>query len=161
MSDIEFHEGMLFDVEDITNAFVIIDDLMNEERKTTQLGKERNNSTRQHERNNSTSVGENNSTRPVGTKQLNSSLRNETTELCTAVDRLQPPTTACNRLRPPTTACNRLQPPTIAYNRLQPPATACTACTAFTAESAFIPTVGYLKIKFTWATKNVRKIQQI
>ncbi|GFX73811.1 hypothetical protein TNCV_4291271 [Trichonephila clavipes] len=31
MSDIEFHEGMPFDVEDITNAFVIIDDLMNEE----------------------------------------------------------------------------------------------------------------------------------
>ncbi|GFX56894.1 hypothetical protein TNCV_3566661 [Trichonephila clavipes] len=30
MSDIEFHEGMSFDVEDITNAFVIIDDLMNE-----------------------------------------------------------------------------------------------------------------------------------
>ncbi|GFW28837.1 putative DD41D transposase [Trichonephila clavipes] len=30
MSDIEFHEGMPFDVEDITNAFVIIDDLMNE-----------------------------------------------------------------------------------------------------------------------------------
>ncbi|GFY55103.1 uncharacterized protein TNIN_346271 [Trichonephila inaurata madagascariensis] len=30
MSDIEFHEGMPFDVEDITNAFLIIDDLMNE-----------------------------------------------------------------------------------------------------------------------------------
>ncbi|GFX73433.1 hypothetical protein TNCV_3402441 [Trichonephila clavipes] len=30
MSDIEFHEGMPFDVKDITNAFVIIDDLMNE-----------------------------------------------------------------------------------------------------------------------------------
>ncbi|GFV45163.1 hypothetical protein TNCV_3574381, partial [Trichonephila clavipes] len=43
--------------------------------------------------------------------------RNETTQLCTAVDRLQPPTTACNRLQ----RCNRLQPPT----------------TAFTAESAF------------------------
>ncbi|GFS66561.1 hypothetical protein TNCV_3857531 [Trichonephila clavipes] len=63
--------------------------------------------------------------------------RNETTQLCTAVNRLQPPTT-------PTTACNRLQPPATAYNRLQPPATACdrlqppaTACTAFTAESAF------------------------
>ncbi|GFV47356.1 hypothetical protein TNCV_4830121 [Trichonephila clavipes] len=40
--------------------------------------------------------------------------RNETTRLCTAVDRLQPPTTVCNRLQPPTTAC-----------------------TAFTAESAF------------------------
>ncbi|GFX49750.1 hypothetical protein TNCV_3073031 [Trichonephila clavipes] len=47
--------------------------------------------------------------------------RNETTQLCTAVNRLQPPTT-------PTTACNRLQPPATAYNRLQPPATACTAC---------------------------------
>ncbi|GFS57238.1 uncharacterized protein TNCV_491441 [Trichonephila clavipes] len=44
----------------------------------------------------------------VGTKQLNSAL--------------------------PSTAYNRLQPPTTAYNRLQPPATACTACTAFTAE---------------------------
>ncbi|GFX81878.1 hypothetical protein TNCV_2570781 [Trichonephila clavipes] len=43
--------------------------------------------------------------------------RNETTHLCTAVDRLQPPTT-------PTTACNRLQPPA-------PPAP------PFTAESAF------------------------
>ncbi|GFX13897.1 hypothetical protein TNCV_3422081 [Trichonephila clavipes] len=53
--------------------------------------------------------------------------RNETTQLCTAVDRLQ-------RLQPPTTACNRLQPPTTTCNRLQPPAT---ACTAFTAESAF------------------------
>ncbi|GFV24537.1 hypothetical protein TNCV_814211 [Trichonephila clavipes] len=80
--------------------------------------------------------------------------RNETTQLCTAVDRLQPPattynclqppataynhlqppTTACNRLQPPTTTCNHLQPPATAYNHLQPPAT---ACTAFTAESAF------------------------
>ncbi|GFX30847.1 uncharacterized protein TNCV_4145551 [Trichonephila clavipes] len=63
-------------------------------------------------------VGENNSTRqqlnseagtkqlnsPVGTKQLNSSV-GTTTQLCTAVDRLQ-----------------RLQPPATAYNRLQPPA---------------------------------------
>ncbi|GFY59945.1 hypothetical protein TNIN_219811 [Trichonephila inaurata madagascariensis] len=31
MSGIEFHEGMPFDVEDITNAFIIIDDLMNTE----------------------------------------------------------------------------------------------------------------------------------
>ncbi|GFV23565.1 d-beta-hydroxybutyrate dehydrogenase, mitochondrial [Trichonephila clavipes] len=60
----------------------------------------------------------------VGTKQLNSALPS------TACNRLQPPTTAYNRLQPPTTACNRL-------HRLQPPATACTACTAFTAESAF------------------------
>ncbi|GFW71493.1 hypothetical protein TNCV_3460191 [Trichonephila clavipes] len=65
--------------------------------------------------------------------------RNETTQLCTAVDRLQPPSTACNRLQPPTTVYNRLQPPTAActayppaqqppataYNRLQPPTTAC------------------------------------
>ncbi|GFT86748.1 hypothetical protein TNCV_4571771 [Trichonephila clavipes] len=34
----------------------------------------------------------------AGTKQLNLVSRNETTQLCTAVDRLQPPTTACNRL---------------------------------------------------------------
>ncbi|GFV51008.1 c2H2-type domain-containing protein [Trichonephila clavipes] len=81
-----------------------------------------NNSTRQHERNNST--GENNSTQQQErttqlcsrneTTQLASRnettqlvSRNETTQLCTAVDRLQ---------------------------RLHPPAT---ACTAFTAESAF------------------------
>ncbi|GFW46532.1 putative mariner transposase [Trichonephila clavipes] len=64
--------------------------------------------------------------------------RNETTQLCTVVDRLQPPATAYNtynrlqppataynRLQPPTTAYNRLQPPTAAYNRLQPPTTAC------------------------------------
>ncbi|GFW20543.1 hypothetical protein TNCV_1047681 [Trichonephila clavipes] len=53
--------------------------------------------------------------------------RNETTQLCTAVDRLdrlQPPTTAYNRLQPPATAYNRLQPPATAHNRLQPPATA-------------------------------------
>ncbi|GFX08891.1 hypothetical protein TNCV_2966021 [Trichonephila clavipes] len=79
---------------------------------------------------------------PIGTKQLNSTRennstqqqerttqlvsrnettqlvsRNETAQLCTDVDRLRPPTT-------PTTACNRLQPPATAYNRLQPPATA-------------------------------------
>ncbi|GFU55118.1 hypothetical protein TNCV_426231 [Trichonephila clavipes] len=48
--------------------------------------------------------------------------RNETTQLCTAVDRLQPPATAYNHLQPPTTTYNRLQPPTTAYNRLQPPA---------------------------------------
>ncbi|GFU53906.1 hypothetical protein TNCV_3056261 [Trichonephila clavipes] len=44
MSDIEFHEGMLFDVEDITNAFVIIDDLMNEvgdDKRTFKLVHER------------------------------------------------------------------------------------------------------------------------
>ncbi|GFW22505.1 transposable element Tcb2 transposase [Trichonephila clavipes] len=44
MSDIEFHEGMPFDVEDITNAFVIIDDLMNEvgdDKKTFKLVHER------------------------------------------------------------------------------------------------------------------------
>ncbi|GFY29335.1 hypothetical protein TNCV_4724631 [Trichonephila clavipes] len=57
------------------------------------------------------------------TTQLVSS--NETTQLCTAVNRLQPPATAYNRLQPPTTAYNRLQPPTTAYNRLQPPTTAC------------------------------------
>ncbi|GFW71494.1 uncharacterized protein TNCV_3460201 [Trichonephila clavipes] len=53
--------------------------------------------------------------------------RNETTQLCTAVDRLQPPSTAYNRLQPSTTAYSRLQPPTpptTACNRLQPPATA-------------------------------------
>ncbi|GFT46956.1 hypothetical protein TNCV_3746421 [Trichonephila clavipes] len=65
-----------------------------------------NNSTRQQERNNSTQQEK--TTQLVG--------RNETTQLCTAVDRLQPPTTACNRLQPPATACNRLQPP--ACNRL-------------------------------------------
>ncbi|GFW19547.1 uncharacterized protein TNCV_1604391 [Trichonephila clavipes] len=45
MSDIEFHEGMPFDVEDITNAFVIIDDLMNEvgdDENTFKLVHERN-----------------------------------------------------------------------------------------------------------------------
>ncbi|GFV88723.1 uncharacterized protein TNCV_3354751 [Trichonephila clavipes] len=44
MSDIEFHEGMPFDVEDITNAFVIIDDLMNEvgdDKRTFKLVHER------------------------------------------------------------------------------------------------------------------------
>ncbi|GFU58988.1 hypothetical protein TNCV_4125721 [Trichonephila clavipes] len=44
MSDIEFHEGMPFDVEDITNDFVIIDDLMNEvgdDKKTFKLVHER------------------------------------------------------------------------------------------------------------------------
>ncbi|GFV15735.1 hypothetical protein TNCV_987181 [Trichonephila clavipes] len=44
MSDIEFHEGMSFDVEDITNAFVIIDDLMNEvgdDKRTFKLVHER------------------------------------------------------------------------------------------------------------------------
>ncbi|GFT98050.1 hypothetical protein TNCV_4517791 [Trichonephila clavipes] len=72
--------------------------------------------------------------------------RNETAQLCTAVDRLQPPATAYNRLQPPTTACNRLQPPATAYNRLQPPATAYSAathraaCTAFTASRLFPPT---------------------
>ncbi|GFY04447.1 hypothetical protein TNCV_4415351 [Trichonephila clavipes] len=73
-------------------------------------------------------------------KQLNSSVGTKPPQLCTAVDRLQPPATAYNRLQrlqPPATAYNRLQPPTTACNRLQPPATACTACTAFTAESAF------------------------
>ncbi|GFU28705.1 hypothetical protein TNCV_468911 [Trichonephila clavipes] len=57
----------------------------------------------------------NETTQQEKTTQLVS--RNETTQLCTVVDRLQ-------RLQPPTTACNRLQPPA-------------TACTAFTAESAF------------------------
>ncbi|GFT36531.1 hypothetical protein TNCV_1344861 [Trichonephila clavipes] len=37
MSDIEFHEGMPFDIGDITNAFVIIDDLMNEYRSPKPL----------------------------------------------------------------------------------------------------------------------------
>ncbi|GFX77785.1 hypothetical protein TNCV_1107021 [Trichonephila clavipes] len=72
-----------------------------------------NNSTRQHERNYST--GENNSTQQqerttqLGSRNETTQLvsRNETTQLCTAVDRLQPPA-------PPTTAC-----------------------TAFTAKSAF------------------------
>ncbi|GFT12859.1 uncharacterized protein TNCV_5095701 [Trichonephila clavipes] len=44
MSDIEFHEGMPFDVEDITNAFVIMDDLMNEvgdDKRTFKLVHER------------------------------------------------------------------------------------------------------------------------
>ncbi|GFT57749.1 hypothetical protein TNCV_1851831, partial [Trichonephila clavipes] len=60
------------------------------------------------ERNNS--AGDNNSTRQQErTTQLGS--RNETTQLCTAVDRLQLPETAVDRLQPPTTACNRLQPP--------------------------------------------------
>ncbi|GFV18672.1 hypothetical protein TNCV_4593181 [Trichonephila clavipes] len=69
--------------------------------------------TRQLERNNST--GENNSLSSRN-EQLNSAL----------------PSTACNRLQLPTTARNRLQPPRkAACNRLQ------TACTAFTAESAF------------------------
>ncbi|GFV68554.1 hypothetical protein TNCV_3130091 [Trichonephila clavipes] len=46
--------------------------------------------------------------------------RNETTQLCTAVDRLQPPTTAYNHLQPPATAYNRLQPPAppLQQNRL-------------------------------------------
>ncbi|GFX36736.1 hypothetical protein TNCV_1543401 [Trichonephila clavipes] len=78
--------------------------------------------------------------KPIQEKTTQLVSRNETTQLCTAVDRLQPPATACNRLQPPATAYNRLQPPATACNRLQPPTpptTACTACTAFTAESAF------------------------
>ncbi|GFU70977.1 hypothetical protein TNCV_3350001 [Trichonephila clavipes] len=51
----------------------------------------------------------NETTQQEKTTQLGS--RNETTQLCTAVDRLQLPTTAFNRLQPPTTAFNRLQPP--------------------------------------------------
>ncbi|GFU18518.1 hypothetical protein TNCV_3574731 [Trichonephila clavipes] len=95
-----------------------------------------NNSTQQQEGTKTTQLVSRNEqlNSSVGTKQLNSTgekttqlvSRNETIQLCTAVDRLQ--TTACNRLQPP-------QPPaTTAYNRLQPPTT---ACTAFTAESAF------------------------
>ncbi|GFU53169.1 hypothetical protein TNCV_3023891 [Trichonephila clavipes] len=84
------------------------------------------------------STGENNSTQQQErttqlvsrneTTQLVS--RNETAQLCTDVDRLRPPTTpttAYNRLQPPATAYNRLQPPTTACNRLQPPTTACNA----------------------------------
>ncbi|GFW82628.1 hypothetical protein TNCV_3492001 [Trichonephila clavipes] len=82
----------------------------------------------------------------VGMKQLNSSVGTAlpSTQPPTppaTVSRLQPPATAYNRLQPPTTAYDRLRPPATACNRLQPPATACTACTAFTAESAFLPTV--------------------
>ncbi|GFT07481.1 hypothetical protein TNCV_3789421 [Trichonephila clavipes] len=59
---------------------------------------------------------------PVGTKQLNSSVGTKQLNSCncTAVDRLQPPTT-------PTTAYNAYNRPPTAYNRLQrlqPPATA-------------------------------------
>ncbi|GFT90517.1 hypothetical protein TNCV_2275771 [Trichonephila clavipes] len=82
---------------------------------------------------------------PIGTKQLNSTRennstqqqerttqlvsrnettqlvsRNETAQLCTDVDRLRPPTTPITAYN----AYNRLQPPTTACNRLQPPATA-------------------------------------
>ncbi|GFW13668.1 hypothetical protein TNCV_1211341 [Trichonephila clavipes] len=70
----------------------------------------------------------NETTQQEKTTQLVS--RNETTQLAV-------PSTACNRLQPPATPqphCNRLLPPATAYNRLQPPTT---ACTAFTAESAF------------------------
>ncbi|GFV88538.1 hypothetical protein TNCV_1243511 [Trichonephila clavipes] len=81
-----------------------------QQEKTTQL------SSRNEQLNSAAGTKQLNSS--VGTKQLNSTgennstrqPRNETTQLCTAVDRLQPPA---------------------------PPATACTACTAFTAESAF------------------------
>ncbi|GFU50655.1 hypothetical protein TNCV_2463751, partial [Trichonephila clavipes] len=46
--------------------------------------------------------------------------RNETTQLCTAVDRLQPPSTAYSNFpQPPRTACNRLQPPATAAPPLQ------------------------------------------
>ncbi|GFS64485.1 hypothetical protein TNCV_3956301 [Trichonephila clavipes] len=56
---------------------------------------------------------------PVGTKKTQLVSRNETTQLCTAVDRLQrlqPPAPPA----PPTTACNRLQPPAppLQQNRL-------------------------------------------
>ncbi|GFY13943.1 hypothetical protein TNCV_1296041 [Trichonephila clavipes] len=104
---------------------------------------EKNNSTQQQER----------------TTQLVS--RNETTQLCTAVDRLrppttpttaynaynrlQPPTTACNRLQPPATACNRLQPPTTAYNRLQPPAP---PAPPLQQNRLFLPTYGEYTKKF-------------
>ncbi|GFU99322.1 hypothetical protein TNCV_356431 [Trichonephila clavipes] len=80
----------------------------------------------------------NETTQQEKTTQLVS--RNETTQLCTAVDRLQPPATAYNRLQPPTTA----------YNRLQPPATACTACTAFTAESAFSTYLRHNPLAVEW-----------
>ncbi|GFV83919.1 hypothetical protein TNCV_1479211 [Trichonephila clavipes] len=86
--------------------------------KTTQLGS-RNETTQLVSRNETTQLNRR--------KQLNSSVGTKTTQLCTAVDRLQPPqppTTAYDRLQPPTTACNRLQPPATAYNRLQPPTTA-------------------------------------
>ncbi|GFX75087.1 hypothetical protein TNCV_4064891 [Trichonephila clavipes] len=96
----------------------------------------------------------------VGTKQLNPGSRNETTQLPAGMKQLNSaagmkqlnssvgtkttnsalPSTAYNRLQPPTNACNCL------YNRLinrlqplQPPRR--TACTAFTAESAFLPTI--------------------
>ncbi|GFX07726.1 hypothetical protein TNCV_4159951 [Trichonephila clavipes] len=54
----------------------------------------------------------------AGTKTTQLVSRNETTQLCTAVNRLQPPATAYNRLQPPTTAYDRLQPPATACNRL-------------------------------------------
>ncbi|GFV88542.1 hypothetical protein TNCV_1243551 [Trichonephila clavipes] len=68
----------------------------------------------------------NETTQQEKTTQLVS--RNETTQLCTAVDRHRNETTqlACNR--------NRLQPPqppattSTACNRLQPKQLACTAC---------------------------------
>ncbi|GFT24730.1 transposable element Tc3 transposase [Trichonephila clavipes] len=69
------------------------------------------------------STGENNSTQQQErttqqekTTQLSS--RNETTQLCTAVDRLQPPTTAYNRLQPPATTCNRLHRLHRLYSRI-------------------------------------------
>ncbi|GFX81888.1 hypothetical protein TNCV_2570881 [Trichonephila clavipes] len=87
-----------------------------QQEKTTQL------SSRNEQLNSAAGTKQLNS--PVGTKQLNSSVGTKT-QLCTAVDRLQ--------LQPPATAQpQRLQPP-------QPPAVKppTTACTAFTAESAF------------------------
>ncbi|GFV56247.1 hypothetical protein TNCV_106041 [Trichonephila clavipes] len=124
--------------------------------KTTQLVNR--NETTQLNRRKTTQLSSRNETTQLVSRNETTQLvsRNETAQLCTDVDRLRPPTTpttaynaynrlqppatAYNRLQPPATACNRLQPPTTACNRLQPPATACTACTAFTAESAFLPT---------------------
>ncbi|GFT04107.1 uncharacterized protein TNCV_3346471 [Trichonephila clavipes] len=105
--------------------------------ETTQLGSRNEttllgnmNETTQQEK--TTHLGSRNETTQLVSRNETTQLvsRNETTQLCTAVDRLQ-------RLQPPTTAYNRLQPPTTACNRLQPPAPPTTACTAFTAESAF------------------------
>ncbi|GFU94183.1 hypothetical protein TNCV_4162611 [Trichonephila clavipes] len=98
--------------------------------KTTQLSCRKNNSTRPLNSKIKANAGEKQLNSSVGTKQLNrrnnstqqqgtnnSNLgsrnettqlsRTETTQLCTAVDRLQPPTTACNFLQPPALQQNR------------------------------------------------------